>query len=263
MSMIKEISLDEIIGIRDLEKREYIVASFRRGDNFNAEALIKFRASWEDIIYVGSQRLGMKLSSLDYIYVENSRKIHLDLMGIPYFEKKIDNFRFPIYKEIFLGNTDLGSGLANLNRTLLLNIYNYVRKNKHFIYEKFSNCLKDFKYKVPKIEENYIIKRYFCSSDDTSRISKIDRIFFRIFQGDKLLNDSKAREEAFIEWYRDFLICNGYEKKIEEDSYEYRQKIDSFYHKENQRFLKSLNDLENKLKNYGFSKVEKLSYKEK
>ncbi|MBS3149320.1 hypothetical protein J4455_01325 [Candidatus Woesearchaeota archaeon] len=261
--MIKEISLDEIIGIRDLEKREYIVASFRRGDNFNAGALIKFRASWEDIIYVGSQRLGMKLSSLDYIYVENSRKIHLDLMGIPYFEKKIDNFRFPIYKEIFLGNTDLGSGLANLNRTLLLNIYNYVRKNKHFIYEKFSNCLKDFKYKVPKIEENYIIKRYFCSSDDTSRISKIDRIFFRIFQGDKLLNDSKAREEAFIEWYRDFLICNGYEKKIEEDSYEYRQKIDSFYHKENQRFLKSLNDLENKLKNYGFSKVEKLSYKEK
>ena len=261
--MIKEITLDEVLGIKDLEKREYLVEPHRRGNNFNAGALIKFRASWEDIIYVGSQRLGIKLSSLDYIYSENSREIHFDSMGFPYFEKKIDNLRFPIYKEIFLGNTDLGSGLANLNRTLLLNIYNYVRKNKHFIYEKFSNCLKDFKYKVPKIEENYIIKRYFCSSDDTSRISKIDRIFFRIFQGDKLLNDSKAREEAFIEWYRDFLICNGYEKKIEEDSYEYRQKIDSFYHKENQRFLKSLNDLENKLKNYGFSKVEKLSYKEK
>ncbi|MBS3146698.1 hypothetical protein J4471_03295 [Candidatus Woesearchaeota archaeon] len=261
--MIKEITLDEILGIKDLEKREYLVEPHRRGNNFNAGALIKFRASWEDIIYVGSQRLGIKLSSLDYIYSENSREIHFDSMGFPYFEKKIDNLRFPIYKEIFLGNTDLGSGLANLNRTLLLNIYNYVRKNKHFIYEKFSNYLKDFKYKVPKIEENCILKRYFYSSDDTSKISRIDKVFFRIFEGDKLLNNSRAREDAFIEWYRDFLICNSYEKKIEEASYEYRQKIDSFYHKENQHFLKSLSDLEDKLKIYGFRKVEKLSFKEK
>jgi len=262
--VIKTISLDEILGLEDLIKKEYLIKTISKDDPREIE--LRYRGENKEVIYIGRKQFN------NY---KETKEILMDDEGLPYFKIVLGPIEYNIYEKIFLGNTDFGSAMGGLNQKLLLNIFNRIKKENHQIDRKFRDYIYELIKKAPEIKEALNKKYYFENEEALKEFSNLDLEIFKYLTAknftfrsgaynpdnycidDINLNDEQKidcfngeskEEAAFIVWYRNYMKSKNYQAKIENP-----------WIRSSIALTEWINKIVKELESKSFKKVERLS----
>lgn len=205
---IRKVSFNEFMKLSENETAEGKCYSFARGGDY-----VKVRLFLEETWYVAYRYLSKtsyrrkapKGSSDAECYTD--AEVFLDCDAHPYWlayygkgdSREEFKEKFKEYHELFIRNTDFGSGKARLNQQLLSKVKRTLEGS-----EKHSEIFERWKRAVEKKEKEAKKELREAFFEDISLPSNPSGYF--------------DREEFFRNWYRDHFLGEDYQEKIEKTS---------------------------------------------